>query len=145
MKRSLFIGIDISKAVLDVSILSVADINTVYYHQFTNNAKGFAQLHRWIRKQNQGVLQGQWRICMENTGIYSLALNCFLHGRGIWQCLENALQIKRSMGVIRGKNDKADSKTIALYAFWFMDKLKPYLFPGKALLRLKALFGQRER
>ena len=77
--------------------------------------------------------------------MYSLELNCFLHERGIWQCLENALQIKRSMGVVRGKNDKADSKTIALYAYRFRDKLKPYVFPGKVLLRLKALFSQLER
>jgi len=145
MKDVLFIGIDISKATLDVSILSVADINVIPYHQFPNNAKGFAQLLRWIIKQSQSVMQEHWRVCMENTGIYSLALNCFLHENGIWQCLENALQIKRSMGVVRGKNNKADSKTIALYACRFLDKLKSYLFPGKALLRLKALFGQRER
>lgn len=145
MKNALFIGVDISKATLDVSILSAADITVIPHHQFANNAKGFAQLLRWITKQSQSVMQQHWQVCMENTGIYSLALNCFLHEHRIWQCLENALQIKRSMGVVRGKNDKADSKVIALYAFRFMDTLKPYIFPGKALLRLKALFAQRER
>jgi transposase len=82
---------------------------------------------------------------MENTGIYSLELNCFLHEKGVWQCLENALQIKRSMGVLRGKSDKADSGTIVLYAYRFQDKLKPYVLPRKTLLRLRALFAQRER
>lgn len=86
-----------------------------------------------------------WRVCMENTGIYSLALNCFLHEKNIWQSVENALQIKRSMGVVRGKSDKADCKTIALYAYRFYDKLKPYVLPGKTLIRLRALFSQRER
>lgn len=86
-----------------------------------------------------------WRVCMENTGIYSLALNCFLHEKNIWQSMENALQIKRSMGVVRGKSDKADCKTIALYAYRFYDKLKPYVLPGKTLIRLRALFSQRER
>jgi transposase len=82
---------------------------------------------------------------MENTGMYSMELNCFLQERGIWQCLENALQIKRSMGILRGKNDKADAKIIALYAYRFRDKLRPYVLPSKTLLRLRALFAQRER
>jgi transposase len=77
--------------------------------------------------------------------MYSLQLNCFLHEQGIWQAMENALQIKRSMGVVRGKTDKADCKTIAQYAYRFYDKLKPYTLPTATLLRLKALFAQRER
>jgi transposase len=145
MKSSLFIGIDISKATLDVSILSPADRNTLWYEQFSNNAKGFTRLLRWVKQHSEGVPVENWRACMENTGIYSLELNCFLHEKGVWQCLENALQIKRSMGVLRGKSDKADSGTIALYAYRFQDKLKPYVLPSKTLLRLRALFAQRER
>ena len=82
---------------------------------------------------------------MENTGVYSFELNFFLHEKGIWQSMENALQIKRSMGVVRGKTDKADSKIIAMYAYRFIDKLKPYVLPTSTLLRLRALFAQRER
>ena len=82
---------------------------------------------------------------MENTGMYSLELNCFLHEKGIWQSLENALQIKRSMGVLRGKTDKADCRTIAMYAYRFCDGLKQYVLPCATLLRLRALFSQRER
>jgi transposase len=145
MKRFLFIGVDISKARLDVSILSPADTNTVHYQPFDNNSKGFAALLKWIRQNSDGVPVENWRVCMENTGIYSLELNYFLEDKGIWQCLENALQIKRSMGVLRGKTDKADSRTIALYAYRFADKLKPYVLPSKTLLRLRALFAQRER
>jgi len=137
--------VDISKATLDASVLSPTDISTIYYQQFANNPKGFTLLLKWIKQKSEGVPVAGWKVCMENTGIYSLELNCFLHEKGIWQCLENALQIKRSMGILRGKNDKADSKTIALYAYRFTDKLRPYMFPGKVLLRLKALFSQRER
>jgi transposase len=49
------------------------------------------------------------------------------------------------MGVLRGKSDKADSKTIVLYAYRFSDQLKQYVLPSKTLLRLRALFAQRER
>ncbi|RZK05832.1 MAG: IS110 family transposase [Flavobacterium sp.] len=145
MKSALYIGVDISKAKLDVSILSPANTNDIPYQQFSNNAKGFTQLLKWIRQNQKGVPVEGWRVCMENTGIYSLELNCFLHEKGIWQCLENALQIKRSMGVLRGKTDKADSRTIALYAYRFSDQLKPYVLPGKTLQRLRILFAQRER
>ena len=145
MKRSLFIGVDVSKATLDVSILSPTDTGIIHYHQFTNNAKGFTPLLKWIKQKSEGIKVENWKVCMENTGMYSMELNCFLQEKGIWQCLENALQIKRSMGVVRGKNDKADSRVIALYAYRFSDKLRSYVLPSRTLLRLRALFAQRER
>ena len=145
MKSYLFIGIDISKATLDVCVLSASGSMEIHYHQFSNSSKGFIHLLKWLKEKSEGVTVEDWRVCMENTGIYSLGLNCFLHEKSIWQSMENALQIKRSMGVIRGKTDKADCKTIALYAYRFYDELKPYVLPGKTLLRLRALFAQRER
>lgn len=145
MKSYLFVGIDISKATLDVCVLSPSDITDIHYHQFCNNTKGFIQLLKWLKQKCEDVTVEDWRVCMENTGMYSLQLNCFLHAKGIWQSMENALQIKRSMGVVRGKTDKADSQVIALYAYRFCDKLKPYILPTGTLLRLKALFSQRER
>ncbi|HZH66317.1 MAG TPA: transposase, partial [Flavisolibacter sp.] len=119
MKTELFIGIDISKATLDVSIVSSSTASCLHYSQFANQKKGFVQLFKWIKKHSESVPIENWKVCMENTGIYSLELNCFLHEKSIWQCLENALQIRRSMGVVRGKTDKADCKTIALYAYRF--------------------------
>ncbi|WP_300565892.1 IS110 family transposase [Flavobacterium sp.] len=145
MKSYLFIGIDISKATLDVCVLSTSGSMEIHYREFSNSSKGFIHLLKWVKEKSEGVAVEDWRICMENTGIYSLALNCFLHEKSIWQSMENALQIKRSMGVVRGKTDKADCKTIALYAYRFYDKLKPYVLPNRTLLRLRALFAQRER
>lgn len=145
MKSYLFIGIDISKATMDVSVFSSSVITDIHYYQFSNSSKGFVQLLKWLKQKSEGVSMEAWRVCMENTGMYSLELNCFLHEKGIWQSLENALQIKRSMGVLRGKTDKADCKTIALYAYRFYNNLKQYVLPSGALLRLKALFAQRER
>jgi len=145
MKSYLFIGIDISKATLDVCVLSPSDITDSHHHPFCNNAKGFSQLMKWLKQNSEGLAPEEWRVCMENTGIYSFELNFFLHEKGIWQSMENALQIKRSMGVVRGKTDKADSKIIAMYAYRFIDKLKLYVLPTSTLLRLRALFAQRER
>lgn len=143
MKSYLFIGIDISKATLDVCVYSAP--MKMHYYEFSNNSKGFISLLKWLKEKSEGIAVEDWRVCMENTGMYSLELNCFFHEKSIWQSMENALQIKRSMGVVRGKSDKADCKTIALYAYRFYDKLKPYVLPGNTLLRLRALFSQRER
>jgi transposase len=145
MKSYLFIGIDISKATLDVCVLSPEEITDLHYHEFSNSSKGFIQLIKWLKQKSKGIAIEAWRVCMENTGIYSLELNCFLREQGIWQSMENALQIKRSMGVLRGKTDKADCQVIARYAYRFFDKLKQYVLPSVTLLRLKALFSQRER
>lgn len=145
MKSYLFIGIDISKAMLDVSVFSSSFIADIHYQQFSNSTKGFLQLLKWLKQKSEGISIEDWRACMENTGMYSLELNCFLQEKGIWQSLENALQIKRSMGVVRGKTDKADCQVIARYAYRFFDKLKQYVLPSVTLLRLKALFSQRER
>lgn len=145
MKSSLFIGIDISKATLDVSVISPSDATSIRYCQFVTNKKGFPKLLNWLKRNSDNVPIECWKVCMENTGMYSLELNCFLQEKHIWQTLENALQIKRSMGVLRGKTDKADSTTIAVYAYRFADKLKPYVLPGSTLLRLRVLFVQRER
>lgn len=98
MKSPLYIGVDISKATLDVSILAPSCVNTVHYHQFANQHKGFVQLLHWIEHNSEGIKQKDWHICMENTGMYSLQLNCFLDEKHIHQYVKNALQIKHSMG-----------------------------------------------
>jgi transposase len=131
MKRSLFIGIDISKATLDVSVISPTDTNCIHYQQFANHKKGFSLLLKWINHCSERVPVQQWRVCMENTGIYCLELNCFLEGKGIWQCLENALQIKRSMGVLRGKSDSTTCSSVYIFLFNYPHQLSIY---GKYVL-----------
>ena len=84
MKSYLFIGIDISKITLDVGVLLVPGTMEIHYHQFSNNSKGFIELLKWLKEKSEGIAVEDWRVCMENTGIYSLALNCFLHEKSIW-------------------------------------------------------------
>lgn len=61
----------------------------------------------------------------------------------IW--IENPIAIKRSLGLVRGKNDKTDAHRIALYAFRFEDKSKLWQPPRKAILVLKQLLTTRDR
>jgi len=55
------------------------------------------------------------------------------------------LEIKRSLGIVRGKEDKIDATKIALYAYRLRDEIKPYQMPSKHLLSLKRLLSLRER
>ena len=54
------------------------------------------------------------------------------------------LRIKRSLGISRGKSDKADSLKIALYAYRYQDMAVCYVPLSKNVSRLKELFLYRQ-
>lgn len=145
-KYVLFIGIDMSKKWLDAS-LTVDGVKKLMLHkQFFNNLKGFQSLIYWISTKQQALgSQGAYLFCLEHTGIYTLPLCVFLEEHGFDYCLESALRIKRSLGIRRGKSDKADSKDIAQYAFLNIKHLKTSQLPAKELMKLKSLLVHRER
>ena len=144
MENQAIIGIDVSKNRLDVTVFTTASTDQRYYSFFKNDLKGFQSLLRWV-KQSTKLPCDAFVVCMEHTGIYTLELCCFLEDKGIFKALENSLQIKRSLGIQRGKNDKIDSARIADYAFRFKDKLQSFKVPSKVLLKLRAVFAQRDR
>jgi hypothetical protein len=53
-------------------------------------------------------------------------LVAFLQARQAFVWVENAVEIKWSMGLQRGKTDAVDAQRIALYAFRNKDKAKAY-------------------
>jgi transposase len=59
----------------------------------------------------------------------------------IW--LENPLQIKRSSGIKRTKNDRFDSLVIARYASRFIDRATVYRLPEKEIDALHWLVSYR--
>ena len=144
MKKQVFIGVDVSKETLDVSFISNTSSEDIPHQSFTNNKSGFKALIKWLEKESK-YSRIEFLFCMEHTGIYTLELCCFLENLKVWKCLENALQIKKSMGIQRGKTDKADSKVIAEYCQRFSDKLKEFNLPVKSLLKLRVLYAHRER
>lgn len=139
MKFKHVIGIDVSKFTLDC-----ACHHNGAYLQVENNRKGYLKLLKWARKQC-GVDPKQILFCFEHTGIYSLVLAIFLDEQQIPCIVQSALAIKRSMGLVRGKNDKADARQIARYANLHMQELKLYQLPSKNLLKLKSLLTLRDR
>ena len=82
---------------------------------------------------------------MEHTGLYSYLFEQFLHSRTIAFAKVNALAIKRSIGLTRGKSDKIDARRIARYGCQWMDTLRVQKPADKALQRLKLLQANRDR
>jgi transposase len=131
------IGIDVSKLTLDVQ-----DHQHEKSLKVANAKTGFKELLQWIKQRNklQDVV-----VCFEHTGIYSLALAEFLSQQQISFCIVAGLEIKRSLGLTRGKSDQKDAKAIARYAYLRREELKPTQLPSAQLLELKNLLSLREK
>lgn len=137
-------GIDISKKTFDITISDVS-LKTVEvdYRQFDNNLKGFKQLKKWLKSLKVNVLEVLF--CMENTGIYHRLLASYLRAEEAFVWVENGTQIKWSMGVQRGKNDKVDSGRIMTYAKRHIDSAKQYEQKDKDLQQVADLLAVRKR
>ena len=131
-RQQLYIGIDVSKLTLDVSCLS--HTGTHHYHQFENSNAGVRRFNRCLL-QREGFTYAAALFCMEHTGIYTRLLVEFLLLQSARVWMESALHLKRSIGMVRGKNDKVDSYRIARYALVNSDQAK-LVSPSHATLRL---------
>ena len=106
---------NVSKETLDFALI---DNNVVQFHlQVTNDKQGIEQFIKQAKKLKKTFSFENSLFCMEHTGIYNNPLLNYLPQKhaDIW--LEQATQIKASMGVSREKNDKVDSQKIGLYAY----------------------------
>lgn len=138
---SFFIGIDVSKNHLDVAYIL---FNKVYYlDRFTNNEDGFIDIVSRLKHIVKNDLDS-WFFCFENTGVYSKELLFWLYENGIHFREETPIQIHRSLGLKRGKNDKADAKAIALYAFEKRDSIQATKPSKPCVLKLKKLILRRD-
>jgi len=143
-KISFFIGVDISKSTLDVAIIDQNSPNAVLHSVFPNSKTGITSLLSWIRK-HASKNKEDLIFCMEHTGVYGLPLCSVLSEKNILYSLVPALEIQRSIGIQRGKNDKADSKAIAKYAYTRRDNMTITTMPDKAILKLRYILSQRDR
>lgn len=143
MKVSFFVGIDVSKATLDVALCQESLPEIFVHKQFANTTAGCNQLLTWLKKQKTSI--EECFFVMEHTGWYTLLLCCFLQEKKIGYRLYSPLHLKRSLGLIRGKNDKIDAFRLAHFAFLHRHELKPTQLPSACLLKLKNLFAFRDR
>jgi len=133
------IGIDVSKKTLDVYD-QLHQIGT----QLPNNSAGFKDLLRWIKKSHAGETSNVL-ICFEHTGMYSLPLAIYLTQQKHLYAMVPGLEIKRSLGIRRGKNDRADAIAIARYAYQRREEIKIYHLPSSKILEVKSLLSLRQK
>lgn len=138
MQDFLIVGVDVSKLSLDIFIKP-----TGKPLQIKNNLTGFKEL----RAQLKAVIATETRVMviMEHTGHYSYRLEKFLRSKGINFCKIPALQIKRSLGVTRGKNDRIDAERIADYAWLRRDILVADVAILEEIRQLKTLLSLRQK
>lgn len=141
MEFTSFVGIDVSKLSLDASLLDIHG-KVISNQGFSNNKLGFKRLTKWV---SGFTSLSNSLFCMEHTGIYSLPLCVSFEEAGVNYTLQSGLQIKRSMGIQRGKNDRADARLIGRYAYLYREEIKCARLPSKAILKLKQLVSYRER
>ena len=142
--KDLFIGIDFSKKKFDVSLLERDNPQQVKHNSFDNTQDGSKMLLKWIKTQTN-INSENWLFCGEHTGLYGIILTEYLVKKKYFVWIENPMQIKLSMGVKREKNDRIDSKEIALYAYRFQDKAQCFSLQDKSLKSLQLLLSFRNR
>lgn len=137
-----FVGIDVSKETLDVALVNKG--KTLEYFKIKNNQKQILKLINTLKKKYDFKLYNML-ICAEYTGIYNNHLLALSEQRDLNTCLEAPAQIKRSLGMHRGKNDKVDANRIAHYAYKNREYLKLWKPERIELKKLKQLNVIRNR
>jgi transposase len=142
MEFEFFIGIDVSKNELD---FSVQQGKTFLFHkEILNDPEEINALLKELGKL-KGFSMAKAVFCLEHTGIYSNHLLSCLYKKKANICLESASQIKKSLGNLRGKNDKVDSMRIATYAYKNRDDLRLWSPRREEVQQLAHLSSTRSR
>jgi transposase len=137
MKIKEVLGIDVSKLTLDCHLH-----NNGVHKVFDNNPEGIAKMLEWALKSEH---KENLLTVFEHTGLYSHRLAKSLAKSGCHFHIASGLDIKRSLGIVRGKDDKADAKRIALYGYRLREELylfQPYI---EVLDVLKRLMSMRKK
>jgi transposase len=137
-KFSLYVGIDVSKAWLDIAIVSKEN-QLQQVDRIDNTVSAISKYVRALLPQTAGIL-----FCIENTGKYGNAFLQVTSMKRLNTWVEHPLQIKRSQGMSRGKTDHQDAIRIAQYACRFHDKVTLWKPEEKIIAQLKEFQSKRE-
>ena len=137
-----YLGIDISKKTLDAALI-IKEGEIVGQTKVANNQQGFKELFSWAKKK--GAKNVETLVCAEHTGIYGYDLQVWLDDNRLSFSFVPALEIKKSLGIRRGKNDSADAVRIAEYAYLRRETIALSHKPSDSIFALKALLGERKQ
>jgi transposase len=137
-----YIGIDISKLKINVSLLLAPGHSKRRDKVLKNDPSGFQELVEWAARQAKN---GPVHFVMEATGIYHLDIAMFLAGRGERVSVVNPAWIKKfGEGMAaRAKTDAKDSVVIARYGAAMNPD--PFVPPLPEYKELRALVGRLDQ
>jgi transposase len=138
MKKKDYVGIDISKETIDIRLLS-----SKLDGNFSNSPSGFRKMKSFIEKHVDR--DTELLFCFEHTGLYAVPLQVYLEKENMAYHMVSGLQVKRSLGIQRGKNDQVDARRLAEYIYLRRDEIKPQKLQSPHLIRLKYLLSMRSR
>lgn len=133
MKKTL-IGIDVSSKTLDICIKKETEEKR--FEKIDNNCKS---IMLFFKQFNSSELV----VAMENTGRYNWQLYEAIEKIGCDTYVINPLHLKKSMGLVRGKNDKVDAYRIALFTEKNIKEMTLWKPSSKSIKQLKILNTER--
>lgn len=138
MKPRTIIGVDASKLTLDSMMLPQTKMM-----QVVNQQKGFTCWIGWLKEQMADPYEVL--VVMEDTGHYTHLFELFLQVHKIGYCKKPAVEIKKSVGLTRGKTDKADAARIAQYGWLRREELQSQCYQTKAIMKFRDLLSYRDK
>jgi transposase len=135
---NVILGVDVSKLTLDISCAERRQ-----HIKIENNSKGFSILKKWCKSHEIDLLKSL--VILEYTGGYEYRFLQFCSSQHIGFCRISGLEIKRSLGLTRGKNDKVDSFRIGQYGEEKIKRLKLSRPLNDNVLKIKQLLSFRKR
>ena len=142
MEFTFFLGIDVGKATFTYCLRNQAGV--LDQGEVENTLRAITNWVSSLKKTHKRNLE-QFILCMEYTGIYNSILLRVLQQKGLRVCMEGASNIKLSLGMQRGKNDKVDAQRIAEYSLRFTDRLKEWSPRREVVEKLGHLMSSRAR
>ena len=132
MQNQTIVGIDVSNATLDICVTNHQGRNSFV---ITNDVKSIC---KFFAGYKEPLVIG-----MENTGRYNWALYEVFKESIHRVFVVSPLHLKKSMGLVRGKNDKIDAVRIAAFIQKNHTELPQWKPSSKAVQKLKILLTER--
>jgi len=131
--KKIIIGIDISSKTLDICLKNA---DSTEHLSIANQVKA---IHGFLKKfVNQQVV-----VAMENTGRYNWQLYEALPKYDFQVYVISALHLKKSMGLVRGKNDKIDAERICRFIQKNQDECPVWKPVAVNIQKMKVLLAER--
>lgn len=132
--EKVFIGIDISKLTLDIFVNSYSKTQ---HYQIENSSKAIKKFFKSFSNDANTV------VGMENTGRYNFELYEVLSNLNLLVFVINPLHLKKSIGLLRGKNDKLDSERICVFLEKNYMDLQPWIPKSLEIQKISLLNTER--